>query len=518
MDIPFQRVPLDSGPPAPKPGGTHAMGTDRNMRYSSGVADKRVHPSHHRKRVDQELLETIDNEGTDVLGDVHLRTSAAAPGSRSSPPSSRYHVDDHEPGSEPTNTPASSFSYRREPPSPMNSRGYPMGPNDRRRTQNEDAFDGMRPSKDTSGRHGRQLRTTEDAVRARTSQSRRQAVPLTSPRQGTPSNKPPQPTPRPLPAEESTPKTMPQSETRPLSHYQLIAEVKRLYAELAMVEANCIEIDTGTNGKLNDEQWQALTTLHRALLHEHHVFSLVNPRPAPRLASRPIASENFGSALAIPSFFHHLLLHQLLALTLPFLYLSSGLKILLLETRSTFVGTYIEILDRLSFFMMTIGEDIRGPGDWKHVNALRHQGSNASPKALTAGHLRRRDCRRLETLVKPHALRQFCRVVNVFSIRPPILDACGSNMDTFDPMLSQKPDRRYEHVPAYRLGLGFNDKTPWWIPSDRLSDIRANSLWQHALPSALYEDGLNIEFFDYRVLDNLGSNRPISILPFLPKT
>ena len=37
MDIPFQRVPLDSGPPAPKPGGTHAMGTDRNMRVSQSL-------------------------------------------------------------------------------------------------------------------------------------------------------------------------------------------------------------------------------------------------------------------------------------------------------------------------------------------------------------------------------------------------------------------------------------------------------------------------------------------------
>ncbi|KAJ4251052.1 hypothetical protein NW762_011702, partial [Fusarium torreyae] len=54
MDIPVQRVPLDSGPPLPKPGGTHAMGTDRDMRYSSGLADKRAHHPSNQERVDQE--------------------------------------------------------------------------------------------------------------------------------------------------------------------------------------------------------------------------------------------------------------------------------------------------------------------------------------------------------------------------------------------------------------------------------------------------------------------------------
>lgn len=61
-----------------------------------------------------------------------------------------------------------------------------------------------------------------------------------------------------------------------------VAELKRIYAALVIVEAKCIEIDkkqatlaldTGSDAeKLNSKQWQDLTALHRTLLCEHFEF------------------------------------------------------------------------------------------------------------------------------------------------------------------------------------------------------------------------------------------------------
>jgi hypothetical protein len=77
-----------------------------------------------------------------------------------------------------------------------------------------------------------------------------------------------------------------QPETRPISQEQLVAEVKGIYAGLVMVEAKCIEVDNkqailaqadpGAQSKLNNEQWQALLTLHQTLLHEHDDFFLAS--------------------------------------------------------------------------------------------------------------------------------------------------------------------------------------------------------------------------------------------------
>ncbi|CAH0025575.1 unnamed protein product [Clonostachys rhizophaga] len=72
---------------------------------------------------------------------------------------------------------------------------------------------------------------------------------------------------------EQTHTDRPQPETRPVTHDQLVAEVKGIYAGLVMIETKCIELD---NAKLPDsgvrelskEQWQALISLHRTLLEE----------------------------------------------------------------------------------------------------------------------------------------------------------------------------------------------------------------------------------------------------------
>jgi len=88
-----------------------------------------------------------------------------------------------------------------------------------------------------------------------------------------------------------------QPKTRPISQEQLVTEVKGIYAGLVMIENKCIEVDNNiqntksdpNNAKFNNEQWQALITLHRTLLHEHHDFFLASHHPSASPALRRLA-------------------------------------------------------------------------------------------------------------------------------------------------------------------------------------------------------------------------------------
>lgn len=67
-----------------------------------------------------------------------------------------------------------------------------------------------------------------------------------------------------------------QPEPTPISKDQSAAEVKGNYTGLVMVESKGINMDSAQaadpNSQLGPEQWQALITLHRTLLYEHHDF------------------------------------------------------------------------------------------------------------------------------------------------------------------------------------------------------------------------------------------------------
>lgn len=68
-----------------------------------------------------------------------------------------------------------------------------------------------------------------------------------------------------------------------ITEEKLIDEVRGIYAGLVMVEKECIEIDkqqSESPNKLSDNKWQALISLHRTLLHEHHDFFLASQNPS----------------------------------------------------------------------------------------------------------------------------------------------------------------------------------------------------------------------------------------------
>ena len=98
-----------------------------------------------------------------------------------------------------------------------------------------------------------------------------------------------------------------QPETRPISHEQLIIEVKAIYAGLVMVEAKCIEIDEQRSAAaqekdllkklhLKNDQWSSVVAYHRQLVAEHHDFFLAsqNPLTSPELSKLVRNESNKG--------------------------------------------------------------------------------------------------------------------------------------------------------------------------------------------------------------------------------
>ncbi|KAK4628948.1 hypothetical protein CLAFUW4_08378 [Fulvia fulva] len=80
-----------------------------------------------------------------------------------------------------------------------------------------------------------------------------------------------------------------------ISHEQLAAEVKGIYAGLVMVEAKCINVDarqqSSKDPQLGEHQWQALIALHTTLLYEHHHFLMVSQSAAVNCGVRDLAAK-----------------------------------------------------------------------------------------------------------------------------------------------------------------------------------------------------------------------------------
>ncbi|RYP92272.1 hypothetical protein DL770_001585 [Monosporascus sp. CRB-9-2] len=210
---------------------------------------------------------------------------------------------------------------------------------------------------------------------------------------------------------KTTMRSIEQPETRPISQEQLIAEVKGIYAGLVMVESKCIEVDTAqssqNDAKLNNEQWQALTALHRTLLHEHHDFVFASQHPSASPALRRLASKYSMPARMWRHGTHSflgLLHHRLLASLdrmLTFIYLAYSMMALLYGMVPASDDTWIECQGWLGKYRKSIeDDDIRDREIWTSVS--RHWYSKASDKAPTTGLL----YRHLANLARPNTLQQ----------------------------------------------------------------------------------------------------------------
>ena len=162
---------------------------------------------------------------------------------------------------------------------------------------------------------------------------------------------------------ESQPEMLLQPDTRPISHEQLVVEVKGIYAGLVMVEAKCIDIDerqsaaaqekdSSKRTELKNDQWQSLIALHKQLLHEHHDFFLASQHPSASPALSRLAAKYSMPARMWRHGIHAFLevlrhrLPQSLEHMLAFIYIAYSMMALLYETVSTFEDTWIECLGR----------------------------------------------------------------------------------------------------------------------------------------------------------------------------
>jgi hypothetical protein len=181
------------------------------------------------------------------------------------------------------------------------------------------------------------------------------------------------------------PELLLQPETRPISHEQLVVEVKGIYAGLVMVEAKCIdvdekqtaaaqELDPSKRTSLTGEQWSALIALHKTLLHEHHDFFLASQHPAASPALSKLASKYSMPARMWRHGIHAFLevlrfrLPESLDHMLAFIYIAYSMMALLYETVEAFKDTWIECLGDLGRYRMAIeDDDVRDREVWSGV-------------------------------------------------------------------------------------------------------------------------------------------------------
>ncbi|MCJ1473953.1 hypothetical protein MMC13_002609 [Lambiella insularis] len=246
---------------------------------------------------------------------------------------------------------------------------------------------------------------------------------------------------------EAEPELLLQPETRPISHDQLVVEVKGIYAGLVMVEAKCIDVDDkqslaaqekdpSKQSKLTPEQWQALIALHKTLLHEHHDFFLASQHPSASPALSKLAAKYSMPARMWRHGIHaflEVLRHRLpdsLDHMLAFIYIAYSMMALLYETVPTFEDTWIECLGDLGRYRMAIeDDDIRDREVWSGV--ARFWYGKAADKSPNVGRL----YHHLAILARPYTLQQLSLYTRSLTCIVPFESAKGSIMTLFSPIL-----------------------------------------------------------------------------------
>lgn len=214
-----------------------------------------------------------------------------------------------------------------------------------------------------------------------------------------------------------------QPETNPITEEQLINEVRGIYAGLVMVEKKCIEIDkqqTESKAELSGSQWQALISLHRTLLYEHHDFFLASQHPSASLVLKRLADKYAMPArmwrYGIHSFLELLRqkLPESLDYMLNFINLAYSMMTLLLESVSAFRDTWIECLGDLARYRMAVEEsDMRDREVWAGVSRYWYnQDADRNPDVGRIQH-------HLAVLARPDVLQQlFYYTKALVSVRP----------------------------------------------------------------------------------------------------
>ncbi len=240
-----------------------------------------------------------------------------------------------------------------------------------------------------------------------------------------------------------------QPETRPISHDQLVIEVKGIYAGLVMVEAKCIDIDEKVSAaaatekdlpkrtQLKNDQYQSLIALHKQLLHEHHDFLLASQHPAASPALSRLAAKYSMPARMWRHGIHaflEVLRHKLpdsLEHMLAFIYIVYSMMAQLYETVPTFEDTWIECLGDLGRYRTAIEDD--EPRDhevWSNV--ARFWYNKAADKSPSVGRL----YHHLAILARPCSLEQLSLYTRSLTCVTALESARESILTLFSPILS----------------------------------------------------------------------------------
>ncbi|RMJ19433.1 hypothetical protein CDV36_000850 [Fusarium kuroshium] len=462
MPVPVQCLPLDPGPPLPKPGRANVMGPDRHMLDTACVESNGHSPSNDSPRVRSDALDAAHVQSSGYMGSSSVWTPTISDGHGSSLSRGHNHVGHFEPRPNPSRTPTSSFTDRWV--GYLHQRGSNLSfetesiPDDRsaqRRSsaqrlledQEKQQAERQSPPPTASQRSSTSSNNQSQARNDFDKGLRNERTSRTTGRYESPSLTTTQP-----PSREHDP----QPETRPISQDQLVAEVKGIYAGLVMFETKCIEVDnaqpptadtnsdTNANSTLNNEQWQALIALHRTLLHEHHDFFLASQHPSTSPALQRLAPKYAMPARmwrhGIHSFFD-LLRRPLPTLFLKhmpiLLYLAYSMLALLYEIFPAFENTWIECLGDLGRYRMAIeDDDLQDRRTWTRVS--RHWYDKASEGSPTTGRL----YHHLAILARPNAMQRLSYYTKSLGVAVSLRSATRESIMTlFDSVLAKSLDR-----------------------------------------------------------------------------
>jgi hypothetical protein len=245
--------------------------------------------------------------------------------------------------------------------------------------------------------------------------------------------------------DEGIPELLLQPEPHPISLEQLVTEVKAIYANLFMVEAKCIEVDEKqlqnaqdkdpNKTKLTGEQWQALITLHKTLLHQHHDFFLASQHP-----SASVALSRLGAKYSMPARMWRHGIHSLLEILryrlpdslehmLVFIHVAYSTIILLYETVPAFAKTWIEFLGDLGRYRMAIEDGEANDHEvWRRVARMWY--TKASDKSPHVGRL----YHHMAILEEPFTVQQFSLYLTALTCVEPFENARISIMTILKPI------------------------------------------------------------------------------------
>jgi Est1 DNA/RNA binding domain len=206
-----------------------------------------------------------------------------------------------------------------------------------------------------------------------------------------------------------------------------------------MVEKKCIEIVKQQNEKpeeLTGLQWQALTALHRTLLHEHHDFFLASNHP---MASETL--KELAKTYSMPARMWRYGIHSFLELLrkklpssldhmLTFIYMAYAMITLLYESVPAFQETWIECLGDLARYRMAIEEvDMRDREIYTGV--ARYWYTKAADLNPNIGRIQHH----LAVLARPNQLQQLFYYSKALISVQPFTNARDSILLLFSPLL-----------------------------------------------------------------------------------